>query len=96
VGTMWLDYRDFYTPFISASMRSYMVSCFSSLRYKISFFVSEMVVMMRSISSTVSIVYNLGLLALDFFCNEGFMGETFLFLDVSASSMGSLGGFTPP
>jgi hypothetical protein len=71
-----------------------MVSCFSSLHYKISSEVSATAAMMRSMSSTVSIVFNLGLLYFDFFHDEGFMGETFLFLDASASSMGFLGGVT--
>jgi hypothetical protein len=79
------------TPFSSASILSYMVSCLASLCYKISSEVSDIAVMMRSMSSIVSTVCILGLLALDFFHDEGFMGETFLFLDVSASSMGSLG-----
>jgi hypothetical protein len=39
-------------------------------------------------SSIVSIVSILGLLAFDFFCDVGFMGEKFLFLDVSVSSGG--------
>jgi hypothetical protein len=73
-----------------------MISCFSSLQYKISSDVSDTMMMMRSMSSTVSTVCNLGLLALDFFRDEGFMGETFLFLDVSASSRGSLGSVTSP
>jgi hypothetical protein len=77
-------------------MRSYMDSCFSSLHYKISSDVSDTNTMMRLISSTMSIVYSLGLLAFEFFHDVGFIGETFLFLDVSTSSSGFLGGVTSP
>jgi hypothetical protein len=66
-----------------------MVYCLASLRCKISSIVSDMAVVMRSMSSTVSTVYSLGLLYFDFFRDVGFMGETFLFLDVSTSSRGS-------
>jgi hypothetical protein len=71
-----------------------MVSCFSSLHYRISSEVSAIVAMMRSMSSTVSTVCNLGLLDFDLFCDEGFIGETFLLLDVSVFVRGSLGGVT--
>jgi hypothetical protein len=75
---------------------SNIVSCLASLHCKISFEVSDTAVMMRSISSTVSTVSNGGLLARDFFHNEGFFGEPFLFLDVSISVRGFLGGVTLP
>ena len=52
--------------------------------------------MMRSISSTVRTVWNGGLLSFDFFRDEGFVREPFLFLDVSASERGSLGCVTSP
>jgi hypothetical protein len=73
-----------------------MVSYFASLRCKISSNVSDIAAMMRPISSTVSIVCNLGLLDFDFFPDVGFVGETSIFLDVSTSSRGSLGGITSP
>jgi hypothetical protein len=41
--------------------------------------------MIRLISSTVSTVWNGGLVAFDFFRGEGFNEEPFIFLDVSAS-----------
>jgi hypothetical protein len=44
----------------------------------------------------VSIFRDLGLLARDFFCAEGFFGETFLFFDVSTSIRGSFGDVTSP
>jgi hypothetical protein len=56
--------------------------------------VSSTTMMMRSMSSTMRIVCNLGLLAFEFFHDEGFNGETFIFLDVSASSRGFFGGVT--
>jgi hypothetical protein len=52
--------------------------------------------MMSSMLSTINTVWNGGLLAFDFFHDVGFLGETFLFLDVSASSRGNLGGVTLP
>jgi hypothetical protein len=58
--------------------------------------VSNTATMMRSISSTMSTVYNGGLLALEFFHDEGFLGEPFIFLDVSIFGRGSLGGVTSP
>jgi hypothetical protein len=58
--------------------------------------VSDITAMMRSISSTVSIVCKWGLLAHDFFHVEGFFGETFFFLDVSVSIRGYLGNVTLP
>jgi hypothetical protein len=52
--------------------------------------------MIRSMSSTMSTVSILGFLYLDFFREEGFMGETFLFLDLSVSSGGFCGSVTSP
>jgi hypothetical protein len=73
-----------------------MVSCLASFHCKISSEVSATTVMMRSITSTVSIVCDWGLLAHAFFHAEGFFGETFIFLDFSTSVRGSLGGVTLP
>ena len=73
-----------------------MVSFFSSLYYKISSMVFETTTMVRLMSSTVSIVSILGFLALDFFHEEVFIGETFIFLDVSVSSGGFCGDVTSP
>jgi hypothetical protein len=55
-----------------------------------------MAAMMNSKSSSVSTVYSLVLVALEFFCKVGFVGETILFLEGSTSSIGSLGGVTFP
>jgi hypothetical protein len=57
---------------------------------------SATVVMIKSKSSTMSIVYILVKVSLDFFQKVGFMGETFLFFKGSSSSAGSLGGVTSP
>jgi hypothetical protein len=96
VDTMQLEWRACCTPFSSTSIISYMVSCLASLHCKISSKVSEIVAMMKSMSSIVSTVCIYGLVSLDFFRNVGFVGETFLFLEVSASSIGSLGSVTSP
>jgi hypothetical protein len=56
--------------------------------------VSVTVEIIRSMSSTVSTVWNGDLVAFDFFHNEGFIKEPFLFLDVFSSERGSLGGVT--
>jgi hypothetical protein len=73
-----------------------MVSCLASLCCKISSKVSETTTMMKSMSSIMSTVYICGLVSLDFFWDVGFVGETFLFLEVSTSSIGSLGDVTSP
>jgi hypothetical protein len=52
--------------------------------------------MMKSISSIMSIVCICSLLNLGFFHDVGFMGETFILLEVSSLSIGSLGGVTSP
>jgi hypothetical protein len=52
--------------------------------------------MMKYISSIVSTVCICGLVDLGFFHDVGFMGETFLFLEVLASSIGSLSSVTSP
>jgi hypothetical protein len=46
--------------------------------------------MMKSKSSEVRVVSNLGLVAFDFFLEEGFGGETFLFFKGSSSSLGGV------
>jgi hypothetical protein len=51
---------------------------------------SFMVFMMKSKSSVVSIVFILVTVAFDFFQEEGFGGETFLFFKGSNSSLGSV------
>jgi hypothetical protein len=61
-----------------------------------SYEVSDTIAMISSMSSTVSTVWNGGLVAFDFFCDEGFFGEPFLFLEVSASGRGYLGSGTSP
>jgi hypothetical protein len=61
-----------------------------------SYEVSVTATMMKSKSSSVRIVCNLVLLALDFFREIGFVGETFILLDGLVSSTGSLGGVTLP
>jgi hypothetical protein len=96
IGTTQLESRAYFIPLISASMRSYMDYCFSSLHCKISSDVSDTMTMMRLMSSTVIIFCSLGLLAFEFFHDVGFVGETFLLLDVFASSRGFLGGVTSP
>jgi hypothetical protein len=73
-----------------------MASSFASFLCKISFEVSDTTTIMKSKSSTMSTVCSFGLLALDFFRNVGFMGETFLLLDGSASSGGLCGSVTLP
>jgi hypothetical protein len=73
-----------------------MVSFLASLHSKISSEVFETAAMMKSMSSIVSTVCICGLVALEFFHEVGFVGETFIFLEVSASSIGSLGGVTSP
>jgi hypothetical protein len=67
-----------------------MVSYLASLYCNISSEVFETMVMMRSMSSIVSTVCICGLLPLDFFGDVCFVGGKFLFLEVSASSRGSL------
>jgi hypothetical protein len=54
--------------------------------------VSDTAAMMKSKSSSMITVCNLVLLDLDFFLKVGFVGESFLFLEGSTSSTGSLGG----
>jgi hypothetical protein len=61
-----------------------------------SFEVSDTMKMIRSMPSTMSTVWNGGLLAFDFFRDEGFFRESFLFWDVSTSVRGSLGDVTSP
>jgi hypothetical protein len=73
-----------------------MVSCLASMFYIISCEVSNTTVMMKSKSSSMSIVCSLVLVALDLFHEVGFMGEAFIFLKGSTSSMGSLGSVTSP
>jgi hypothetical protein len=59
-----------------------------------SYEVSNTTVMISSLSSTINIVWNGGLLAFDFFRDEDFVGEPFLFLDVSIFVRGSLSSVT--
>jgi hypothetical protein len=73
-----------------------MASCLASVLYKISSEALDTVAIMNSKSSTVIIVYSFVLLSLDFFRDVGFIGENFLFLDVSISSRGFQGGVTLP
>jgi hypothetical protein len=100
VGAQWIlhDWNEGpVVPLLSfVSILSYMVSFLASVFSIISFEASDMVRMMKLKSSSMSIVCNLVLLALDFFLEVGFVGETFLFLYGSASSTGSLGSVTLP
>jgi hypothetical protein len=73
-----------------------MVSFLDYVFYIISCEASDTTVMMKSKSSSVITVCNLVLLDLDLFLEVGFMRETFLFLEGSASSIGSLGDVTFP
>jgi len=57
---------------------------------------SATIVVMRSRSLNVSTLCIFGLFAWLFFLEEGFCGEAFLFLVVSDSSIGFLGGVTSP
>jgi hypothetical protein len=59
-----------------------MDSCLASVLYKISSEASDTAAIMKSKASIVNIVCSFDLLALEFFHNVGFVGETFLFLDV--------------
>jgi Na+-driven multidrug efflux pump len=94
VDIVWLDQRACCTPLIFVSIFSYMASCLALVFYIISRKAYDMATMMNSKSSSVSTVCSLVLVALDFFCEVGFMGVTFLFLDGSASSTRSLGSVT--
>jgi hypothetical protein len=73
-----------------------MASCFSLFLCKISSEASPTVEIMNLKSSTVSTFYIFGLLDLEFFRDEGFVGETFLFLDGLVSSGRFYGGVTSP
>jgi hypothetical protein len=73
-----------------------MVACLALVFYIISCEASDTTVIMKSKSSSMSTVYSLVLVALDFFREVGFVGETFLFLEGSTSSIGSLGDVTSP
>jgi hypothetical protein len=71
-----------------------MASCLASMFCIISCEAPDTTAMMNLKSSSVSTVYNLVLLALDFFLDVGFVGKTFLFLEGSVSSTRSLGSVT--
>jgi hypothetical protein len=73
-----------------------MVYFFSSFICKISFEASDTAAIMKSKSLTVRKFYIFGLTTLDFFYDVSFIGETFLFLDISASSREFLGSVTSP
>jgi hypothetical protein len=73
-----------------------MASYFASFLCKISSEASPTVEIMKSKSSTMSTFCIFGLLYLEFFCNEGFVGETFLFVDGSVSSGRFYGVVTLP
>jgi hypothetical protein len=96
VYTARLDWRLCCTPLSSTSILSYISSCLASCFCKISCEASTTATMIKLKSSTVSIVYILVKVSLDFFRVVRFMGETFLFFRGSASSVGSLGGVTSP
>jgi len=96
VDTAQLEWRTYCSPRNFDSFLAYMVSLFASLHCIISFEVYEMTVMITLMSSIVSTISLLGLLSLEFFHEEGFMRETFLFLDIYVSSGGFWGSFTSP
>jgi hypothetical protein len=73
-----------------------MVSFLASFLCKRSFEASYIVVMMNLESLSMSTVCNLVLLAFDFFCNVGFVGDNFLLLDGSTASGGFCCGVTSP
>jgi hypothetical protein len=73
-----------------------MVSCLASFFYKMCSEAFDTTTIMNSKSSSMSTVCSLVLLALDFFCNVGFVGETFIFLDGSTSSGRLCGSVTSP
>jgi hypothetical protein len=72
---------------------SYISSCLASCFSMISIEASFRAAMMKSKSSVVSTICILVTVTLDFFQEEGFGGETFLFFKGSASY---LGGVTSP
>jgi hypothetical protein len=96
VGTAQLEWMACCISLSSFLIISYIVSCFAPFLCKISSKVSSIVLMLRSISSTLSTLFDQGLLVQVFFLDEGFCRETFLFFDVSTSISGSFGGVTLP
>jgi hypothetical protein len=72
---------------------SYISSFLTTYFYKISGEASFIAVMMKSKSSTMRTICILVKVALDFFREEGFRGETFLFFKGSTLY---LGGVTSP
>jgi hypothetical protein len=73
-----------------------MVSCLASVLYKISYEAYDTSMIMKSRSLTMSTICIFDLLSLEFFHDVGFIGETFIFLDVFASSRGLLSNVTLP
>jgi hypothetical protein len=90
VDTAQLDLRAYCTPQSSTLIMSYITSFLASFFCNISFEASFTAVMMKSKSSTVSIVFILVMVALGFFQEEGFEGETFLFFKRSTSSLANV------
>jgi hypothetical protein len=87
---------DFCISVSSLSILSYSVSLFDPYHCKISSESSSTAVMIRSILSSVSVAFILGLLAHVFFLAKVFSGEAFLFCEVSVPIGGSLGGVASP
>jgi hypothetical protein len=73
-----------------------MASCFSSLLCTSSYEASPTAEITKLKSSIMGTLCIFGLLALDFFRNEFFVGETLLFLEGSVSSGGFCGSVTLP
>jgi hypothetical protein len=73
-----------------------MVSCLALVLCKMYSEAYDTAAIMKSKSSTVSTVCSFSLLALEFFRDVGFVGETFLFLDVSGLSGGFCSSVTSP
>jgi hypothetical protein len=90
VDTARLDKRAWRTPQSPTSILSYISSCLASCFSNISCEASFTAARMKSKSLTVSTVYILVKVALDFFREEGFLGEIFLFFKGSTSSLGGV------
>jgi hypothetical protein len=86
VETARLDCRAYCTPHSLVSIRSYISSFFSSYFSAISNEASCRATMRKSKSSEVRKVCILVMVAFDFFHEEGFRGEPFLFFRGSTSS----------
>jgi hypothetical protein len=84
--TTRLDCRAYCTPQSSVSIQSYISSCFAPCFFVISSESSYRVALRKSKSSKVRTVCILVMVAFNFFQEEGFRGEPFLFFRGSNSS----------